>query len=90
VGHYPIDSECKQQFHGSKIGNTCLYDVLTLETKRLLKQGQQWSLIWKKNGVFGENVNRETERGEKGVVDYKERSEKPGGGYESVGESELH
>jgi hypothetical protein len=29
---------------------------------------------------FGENVNRETERGEKGVVDYKERSEKPGGG----------
>jgi hypothetical protein len=34
------------------MGNTCLYDVLTLETKRLLKQGQQWSLIWKKNGVL--------------------------------------
>ncbi|WJX28561.1 hypothetical protein P8452_17261 [Trifolium repens] len=48
------------------MGNTFLYDVLTLETKRLLKQGQQWSLVWKKNGVFGENVNRETEGEKKG------------------------
>jgi hypothetical protein len=61
------------------MGNIFLYHVLTLETKHLLKQGQQLSWVWKKNGVFGENVNDETERGGKVVVGYRERSEKPGG-----------
>jgi hypothetical protein len=32
-----------------------------------------------KNSVFGEKVNRETGREEKGVVGCRERSEKPGG-----------
>jgi hypothetical protein len=64
------------------MGNIFLYHVLTLETKRLLKQAQQLSWVWKKNGVFVENVNGETEKGGKGVVEYRERSEKPGGGYE--------
>lgn len=82
MGHFPNASKCKQQFRGSKMGNIFLTRVQTLETKRWSKQALQRSWVSKKNSVFVEwlgNANHETERGRKGVVKYRERSEKPGG-----------